>query len=78
MIKEYGCLNKETWKEDIKKGFEECWRVLDDYGILVFKWNESSIKKKEVLEVIEREPLFGHPNLSKTKTHWFVFMKILP
>lgn len=76
MTKEYGWLNKETWKEDIKNGFEECWRVLEDYGILIFKWNEASIKKKEVLKVIGKEPLFGHPNGSKIPTHWLCFMKI--
>jgi len=72
----YGELNKDTWREDIKKGFEECWRVLDDYGILIFKWNDSSVKRKEVLETIGKTPLFGHPNGSKIPTHWFCFMKI--
>ena len=72
----YGVLNRKTWKEDLKKGFDECWRVLDDYGVLVFKWSEVSIKHKEVLEVLGRDPLFGHLNLSKNKTHWFCFMKI--
>ena len=76
MVKQYGNLNKDTWKDDIKQGFDECWRVLDDYGTLIFKWNEVSIKKKEILEVIQKEPLFGHPNGSKIPTHWFCFMKI--
>ena len=76
MTRTYGVLNKETWKEDIKKGFDECWRVLEDYGILIFKWNEASVKRKEVLEVLGKVPLFGHPNGSKIPTHWFCFMKI--
>jgi hypothetical protein len=76
MVKQYGWLNKDTWRDDIKKGFDECWRVLEDYGVLVFKWNESSVKRKDVLEVIGRQPLFGHPNGSKIGTHWFTFMKI--
>ena len=75
MAKKYGVLNKETWRDDIKKGFDECWRVLEDNGVLIFKWNESQIKRKDVLEVIEREPLFGHPTNSKNSTHWFCFMK---
>ena len=75
MVKYYGNLTKETWKNEIKKGFDECWRVLEDYGVLIFKWNETSIKKKEVLKVIGREPLFGHPTNSKCTTHWFTFMK---
>jgi SAM-dependent methyltransferase len=75
MTKEYGWLNKDTWKEDIKKGFDECMRVLVPEGVLVFKWNEASVKKKELLEVLGVQPLFGHPNGSKVPTHWFVFMK---
>ena len=32
--------------------------------------------KKDVLEVLERKPLIGHPVQSKIPTNWFVFMKI--
>ncbi len=35
--KKYGGIDKKTWREDLKNGFEECWRVLEDYGILIFK-----------------------------------------
>ena len=76
MVKDYGWLNRDSWKDDIKRGFDECWRVLDDFGVLIFKWNEVSVKKNEVLEVIQKKPLFGHPNRSKIPTHWFCFMKI--
>lgn len=76
MVKYYGSLDKDTWREDIKRGFLECWRVLDDYGTLIFKWNETSIKHKEVLALFPIRPLFGHPNGSKIPTHWFCFMKI--
>jgi hypothetical protein len=74
--KKYGCLNAETWQSDLKQGFNECWRVLDDYGILIFKWNEAEIKMKTVLSLFKEKPLFGHPIMSKTKTHWLCFMKI--
>ena len=76
MTKKYGSWNKDTWRKELKQGFEEAWRVLEDYGVLIFKWNEASIKKKDVLEVLEKEPLIGHPVQSKIPTHWFVFMKI--
>ena len=75
MLKKYGWLNKETWETDIKLGFDECMRVLDDYGVLIFKWNETSIKRKKILEVIGKDVLFGHNTRSKNKTHWFCFMK---
>ena len=60
----YGILSRDTWKEDIGKGFKECWRVLDDYGTLIFKWSESSIKLKEVLEIINQQPLIKHKGWS--------------
>ncbi len=78
VAKYYGRLNKSNWKTEIKKGFNECWRVLDDYGILIFKWNEFDIKKSDVLKLIEIEPLFGHTSNRSTKnTHWICFMKNL-
>jgi 23S rRNA G2069 N7-methylase RlmK/C1962 C5-methylase RlmI len=43
LANKYGYLDKETWREDIRKGFEECFRVLKPNGTLVFKWNECHI-----------------------------------
>lgn len=74
--KKWGGLNAETWQHDIKKGFEECWRVLDDYGTLIFKWSETEIKLKTILELLPELPLFGHTTGSKEKTKWLCFMKI--
>jgi hypothetical protein len=68
----YGCLEKDTWKSDIKRGFTECMRVLDEYGVLIFKWNEEQIKLKDVLTAIGETPLIGD---KRAKTHWLVFMK---
>ncbi len=76
MRKKYGCLNAETWQYDLRKGFEECWRVLKYYGILIFKWNEEDISSSKVLELFNHEPLFGHTTGSKSKTKLFRFMKI--
>jgi hypothetical protein len=75
MAKKYGKLS-QTWREDLKKGFDECWRVLDDYGTLVLKWNESQIKAREVLAIIDMQPLFGHTTGRQSKTIWMCFMKI--
>ena len=73
---EYGKLDKQTWFYDIRKGVEECWRVLEHFGIFIFKWNEVSVAKDHVLKAIKFIPLFGHPVLSKIGTHWFCFMKL--
>lgn len=72
LAKKYGKLS-DTWKEDINQGFNECMRVLDDYGVLIFKWNEDQVKLKDVLKAIGQEPLFGN---KRSKTHWLTFMKM--
>src|ERR1041384_3385743 len=40
IAKKYGTLDRGTWPDDLKRGFDECWRVLEDYGVLIFKWSE--------------------------------------
>lgn len=76
MAIKYGVLNKETWKDELSKGFAECFRVLKPNGILVFKWNEYNIKLSEILKLTPTQPLFGHPSGKMQKTHWVCFMKI--
>lgn len=78
IAKLYGVLSPETWKEDLKKGFEECMRVLKPEGFLVFKWNETSIKIKEILDLFGLLPLFGNKQGTKLKTHWLVYLKEKP
>ena len=72
----YGSLDKENWREDLKKGFEECFRVLKPDGVLIFKWNEYEIPVSEVLKLTPYAPLFGHKSGKAAKTHWLTFMKI--
>ena len=72
LAKKYGTLDKQTWPQDIRQGFNECIRVLKPNGTLIFKWNEEQIKLKDILKVIEYKPLFGN---KRSKTHWLVFMK---
>jgi len=74
MAKKYGTL-LPTWELDIKAGFDECMRVLEPNGILIFKWNEIQITLNKVLEVIGNKPLFGHTSGKHGKTIWMAFMK---
>lgn len=39
----YGKLGRD-WRDDMRAGFSECFRVLDADGVLVFKWNETQVK----------------------------------
>lgn len=70
----YGKLS-EDWREDLRLGFAECFRVLATDGVLVFKWNETQVKVRDVLELTPVRPLFGHLTGRKGLTHWMVFMK---
>ncbi len=70
----YGVLS-ENWKDDLTKGFSECFRVLESGGILIFKWNETQVKISDVLKLTKEKPLFGHLSGRKGLTHWLVFLK---
>lgn len=73
MAKKYGKLNK-SWRDDLAKGFAECFRVLEQDGILIFKWSETQIAVSEILELTDRRPLFGHKSGKRSGTHWLTFM----
>lgn len=74
MFKKYGRLSGQ-WRDDLAKGFEECFRVLDYDGVLVFKWNQTQIKTSDILKLTDRKPLFCHPSGKASNTHWMIFMK---
>jgi len=74
MKAKYGKLS-ENWRDDIRKGFAECFRVLMIGGVLVFKWNETHVKIGEIQKLSDHKPLFGHLSGRKGLTHWLVYMK---
>jgi hypothetical protein len=74
MAQKYGSLGSD-WKKELKKGFDECYRVLKPFGTLVFKWNEESIKVSELIKILGKEPLYGHRTRQSSKTIWMAFMK---
>lgn len=76
LAKKYGYLTPDTYKEDLRAGFNECFRVLRPQGTLIFKWNEAHIPVTEVVKLAPAQPLFGNRAAGKNlKTHWLVFMK---
>lgn len=78
MTNKYGFLYAETWPYDFKLGFKELWRVLDHYGVLLFKFNDTNINFRKVLKLFPINPLFSNTisNKKGSKTKWFCFMKI--
>lgn len=70
----YGKLG-DDWRQDLRAGFSECFRVLHADGVLVFKWSELQVKLRDVLALTPHAPLFGNTSGKRAGTHWLVFMK---
>lgn len=71
LAQKYGVLPQD-YKTYLKQGFEECMRVLETDGLLVFKWNEEQIKLSEILKEFGVKPLLGD---QRGKTRWLLFIK---
>lgn len=74
MAARYGKLGPD-WREDLRQGFAECFRVLMPGGVLVFKWSETQVSLRDVLALTPERPLFGQQTGRGLNTHWLVFMK---
>jgi SAM-dependent methyltransferase len=74
MGKKYGILGHD-WRNDLRRGFAECFRVLKPGGVLVFKWADVQVSVTEILRLTPERPLFGHKSGRREKTHWMTFMK---
>jgi len=70
----YGKLTGD-WREMLRLGFIECFRVLAPGGALIFKWNEMETKVSDILKLVDEKPLFGHRSGKHSKTHWITFTK---
>ena len=73
-VKKYGTLG-DDWREVLRDGFKECFRVLKPGGTLIFKWSEIHIPLREILELTPEKPLYGHKSGKQQKTHWVAFLK---
>ena len=74
MYAKYGAL-LPGWREHLKAGFSEVFRVLRPGGVLVFKWSEYQIPLTDILDLAPCRPLFGHRSGKRSQTHWVIFMK---
>ena len=74
----YGKLSGDNWRDDLRQGFSEMWRVLEDFGVLLIKWNDYEIGFGELKKLFPAEPLFFNrkSGSANSKTAWFCFMKI--
>ena len=74
LTRKYGILSGD-WRDMLRKGFAECFRVLKPNGTLIFKWAESDHPVSAILALTDHKPLIGHKSGKQAKTHWLVFMK---
>ena len=63
------------WREMLRLGFAECFRVLRPEGTLIFQWSESDYPVREILALTPERPLYGHRSGKFSKTHWIAFLK---
>src|SRR5437763_1300083 len=59
--KKYGILNEQTWREDLKTGFAECWRLgcLRDPRIQMERREHPN--QKDPRSLSDSAPIYGHP-----------------
>lgn len=75
IVEKYGTLG-ENWKSDIKKGFDECMRVLKTGGFLNFKWSDSEIPISEIKKIFPCAPIFSQRRLTRSSAgYWAIFRK---
>ncbi|WJY13630.1 class I SAM-dependent methyltransferase [Pectobacteriaceae bacterium CE90] len=75
MRKKYGVLNSDTWRDDLRTGFSEAFRVLRPDGVLIFKWNETQIPVSQILVLTNERPIITQRTGKNDKTHWIIFVK---
>ncbi|MBG0512937.1 class I SAM-dependent methyltransferase [Elizabethkingia meningoseptica] len=74
MTHQYGELSS-NWEIDLRRGFDECMRVLKPGGTLIFKWHEKNITVSKILSILPIKPLYGHKSGKRSNTHWMAFVK---
>lgn len=74
LLKKYGKLIGD-WRDMLRHGFEESFRVLKPDGVLIFKWAETQFPVSEILALTSERPLFGQRCGKTSKTMWIVFIK---
>ncbi|MDI3227761.1 class I SAM-dependent methyltransferase [Serratia marcescens] len=73
--KKYGKLDRETWRDELRAGFAEAFRVLRPHGVLIFKWNETQIPVSQIIALTDEKPAIWQRTGKNDKTHWIIFVK---
>ncbi len=73
MYYKYGTLDEE-WRETLRAGFSECFRVLRPMGTLIFKWCDSYKSLSDVLSLTPEKPVIYHKAISRSGTKYTYFV----
>ena len=73
--KKYGKLSLDTWRDDLRSGFAEAFRVLRPHGVLIFKWNETQIPVSQIMALTDEKSAIWQRTGKSDKTHWIIFVK---
>jgi SAM-dependent methyltransferase len=71
MAKKYGMIRGSLF-EFITSAFNECFRVLKNDGVLIFKWNNRTSDYKQLLELSPYNALFGTRTKKSVSETWFI------
>ena len=74
IVQKYGKLG-DNWKDDLRKGFTECMRVLRPGGFLNFKWSEYDIPLSEISPLFPCRPMYYQRRRGSFSGYWAMFRK---
>ncbi len=65
----YGYFLESNYKQILKEGIKDLFRVLKPNGILTFKWSENSKKSDDIIPLFPYQQLFGTRTGQANKNH---------
>jgi len=71
----YGVLYSHNYKQELREGVKELFRVLKPEGVFILKWCECVKPIDEILKLFPYKPMFGTRTGQKNNNHWILFIK---
>ena len=78
MSKKYGVFYRNNWREIVRIGATELFRVLKQHGTFILKWSEIDMNIEEIYNLLPYKPMFGTRTGLNNNTIWVCFIKYNP